>query len=302
MKKTLVTGGSGFIGRHMLPLLSNANHEVHAVSYKQNKTTVNGIHWHRVDLTDASQLKKLVAEVKPTHLLHFAWSMKPGQYWDDPKNICWVKVSLELLQAFSDHGGERLVMAGTCAEYAWGGGICSETTTPLKPTTLYGSCKSGLQMMVESFCRKTQLSISWARIFNVYGPCEPKERLVSSVICSLLQGEPAKCSHGNQNRDLLYVEDVASAVVSLLESNVEGAVNIGSGKYVMLKDVIETIGEKIGRSDLIRLGQIPSSSGEPSLLVADTKRLREEVNWTQEFSLDEGLDRSIQWWKAHLEI
>ena len=302
MKKTLVTGGSGFIGRHTLPLLVKANHEVHAVSFREQHADKNGIHWHKADLKDGSRLKELVAEVQPTHLLHLAWTTEPGKYWNDPENIRWVQASLELLQAFSAQNGERVVMAGTCAEYDWSGGVCAEKTTPLKPTTLYGNCKRALQIMVESFGQATQLSTSWCRIFHVYGPHEHKKRLVPSVICSLLQGKPAECSHGQQNRDLLYVEDVASGIVSLLESNVTGAVNIGAGKGVMLKDVIEMIGNKVGRPDLIRLGWIPSPSDEPSLLVADTRRVREEVNWDPRFNLDTGLDHTIQWWADHLGI
>ena len=302
MKRTLVTGASGFIGRHTLPLLLKADHEVHAVSFREKKKNENEINWHQADLMDPSQVKELVAEVQPTHLLHFAWNTEPGKYWGNLENIQWVQASLELLLAFHAQNGNRVVMAGTCAEYDWNQEYCSEKTTPLKPNTLYGNCKRALQMMVDSFCRENQLSASWGRIFYIYGPHEHKARLVPSVICSLLQNKPAKCSHGRQKRDLLYVEDVASGFVSLLESDVTGAVNIASGESVTLKDVVERIGHKVDGLDLIKFGEVPSPVDEPSLLTANTQRLREEVHWTPRFNLDTGLGKTIQWWKDTLKL
>ena len=300
MKKTLVTGASGFIGKHSLPLLLQAGHEVHAVSFKKKHAGGNDISWHQADLRDYSQTKRLIAKVQPTHLLHLAWYTKPGNFWDDPENVQWVQASLELLQAFQVHGGKRIVIAGTCAEYDWNEEICSEKETPVKPATLYGNCKQKLQMKADTFCKKAQLSICWGRVFFVYGPHEHPARLIPSVIRSLLKKEPAECSHGKQNRDLLYVEDVASGFVALLENEITGIVNIGSGESVLLRNVVETIGEKIGCPELIRLGVIPSRPDDPTMLVADASKLRQEVGWTPRFNLDRGLDQTIEWWKGLL--
>ena len=119
MIKTLVTGASGFIGRHSLPLLLKAGHEVHAVSLKKKNPCINGINWHQADLKNQTQTKRLIADIRPSHLLHFAWCTEPGSFWNDPKNNHWVQASLELLKNFQAHGGKRIVIAGTCAEYDW---------------------------------------------------------------------------------------------------------------------------------------------------------------------------------------
>ena len=109
-----------------------------------------------------------------------------------------------------------------------------------------------------------------------------------------------KCSNGNQKRDFLYVEDVASGFVSILENKITGIVNIGSGRDVILKNVIETIGDKIGRKNLIRMGGLPSPQNDPPILGANTKRLTEEVGWAPKFNINTGLDHTIQWWKSVL--
>ena len=191
-------------------------------------------------------------------------------------------------------------MAGTCAEYDWQYGYCSEQVTPLAPATLYGTCKHSLQIVLDSFARQTGLSAAWGRIFFLYGPHEHPSRLISSVIVSLLKGEPARCSHGNQIRDFLYVEDVADAFTALLESDITGPVNVASGGPIALRDIIYKIAEKIDREDLIQLGVVPVSSHEPHLLVADVSRLTDEVGWMPKYNLDRGLEQTIAWWRSYL--
>jgi len=296
MKKVLVTGGSGFIGRHCLPLLAASSYEVHAVSIVPEDPQPY-VHWHVMDLLSPPDVQKLITKIQPTHLLHFSWYTVPGKYWTSSENLRWVQASLELLQAFSASGGKRVVIAGTCAEYEWTQSVYSEETSPLRPATLYGSCKHALQLMLEAFSKQTGLSSAWGRIFFLYGPYEHPGRLVSSVIRSLLKGEPALCSHGNQIRDFLHVEDVASAFTALLESDLNGPVNIGSGKPVTIRETVETIGDLVQRKDLIQLCRLPASPNEPSQLLANIQRL-ESTGWRPKYDLKSGLQQTIDWWRA----
>jgi nucleoside-diphosphate-sugar epimerase len=174
--------------------------------------------------------------------------------------------------------------------------------TPLAPATLYGVSKHSLQLMLTAFSNQTTLSSAWGRIFYLFGPYEHPERLVGYVIRSLLQGRPARCSRGDQIRDFLYVEDVAEAFVALLESAVSGPVNIASGKPVALREVIDTIAETLNRPHLIQLGALPDRENEPPLLVADVRRLRDEVGWRPRYDLEQGMLRTIEWWKAYRGI
>lgn len=295
LKKVLLTGASGFIGRHCLPILRDAGYEVHALS-RSGGETVQGVKWHKAELFDDGVPERLLAEVKPTHLLHLAWYAEPGRYWTAPENFQWVKASLALLQAFAAQGGQRVVMAGTCAEYDWDYGWCSEGVTPLIPATVYGICKNSLQSLLAAYSRQYGLSSAWGRVFFLYGSYEHPSRLVSSVIRSLLKGEPALCSSGEQVRDFLHVEDVASAFVALLDSEVQGPVNIASGEPLRIKDVVNKISLKIGYPELLELGARSTPVGEPPLLLADVRRLNKEVGWRPSVGLDQGLDETIGWW------
>lgn len=161
MKKVLVTGATGFIGRHCLPLLLDKGYEVHAVTSKSSIDGFPDIHWQHCDLLDSGKVSALLEEVKPTHLLHFAWFTAYGEYWTSLENLRWVRSSLELLSSFAKWGGHRIVIAGTCAEYDWQYGYCSENITPIKPSTLYGICKHSLHIMAEGFTRQMDLSVAW---------------------------------------------------------------------------------------------------------------------------------------------
>ncbi|MCT7987729.1 NAD-dependent epimerase/dehydratase family protein [Laspinema olomoucense] len=301
MKKVLVTGGTGFIGQHSLPFLLDKGYEVHAVSSQPIMSSNREVHWHQANLLEPAEVSRLMSQVKPSHLLHFAWFAIPGKYWTALENFQWVQGSLSLLQEFARYGGHRVVMAGTCAEYNWDYGYCSEKVTPLVPKTLYGRCKNSLQNLLDAYAEQTGISSAWGRIFFAYGPHEYGDRLVPSVIRSLLQGKTAPCSHGNQIRDFLYVKDVADAFVNLLESPVSGPINIASGQAVTLKDIIYQIAEILNAPELIELGVIPTSATEPPLLVGDIDRLRNELDWQPQFSLNQGLNEAITWWKNQTE-
>jgi len=282
-------------------LLSTGNYETHAVCLKGNQTDDVDVRWHQVDLLDFAELSALVSKVKPTHLLHLAWFAKPGEYWTSWENLRWVGSTLDLLRAFASNGGQRVVMAGSSAEYDWRYGYCSEELTPTRPATLYGASKHAVQCVLDAFAAQAKISAAWGRVFYLYGPYEHPHRLVAYVIRSLLRGEQARCSQGNQVRDFLYVEDVARAFVGLLESNVSRTVNIASGEGIKLRELIFKIADLLEGRSLVELGSMPTSAGDPDLLLADVSRLRNEVGWTQRWSLEEGLRETITWWKAQPE-
>lgn len=299
MNRVLVTGATGLIGWHTLPLLTAAGYEVHALSSGPPPSDALTASWHQADLLDQEQVKDVLEVIQPTHLLHLAWYTPPGKYWDALENFAWVRASLVLAELFIAQGGQRLVSAGTCAEYDWRYGYCSEAVTPLASATTYGVCKNALRELLDALAMRTGVSSAWGRVFLLYGPREHPNRLVSSVALALLDGRPALCSHGKQLRDFMYVEDVAAAFVALLGSEVVGAVNIASGAPVKVSDLVYTLADQQGRRDLIQLGAMPTPPNEPRLLLADTTRLEEEVGWVPRYTHEHGLAQTLAWWKTH---
>lgn len=295
MKRALLTGASGFIGRQAVPLLLEQGYEVHTVSHETPEPAADA-HGHQADLLDAAARRQLIHAIRPTHVLHFAWIATPGTYWTSPLNDEWLTATKDLLRLSAEAGVERFVGAGSCAEYDRNGAPCDERKTPLHPQTPYGNAKAACGTAV---CDASGLSTAWGRIFHLYGPHEDRRRFVPSVILALLAGSPAECTHGKQIRDFLHVRDVASAFMALLDSTVTGPVNIASGKPVTIGAVASAIAAQMGTADLLRLGAVEQQANDPPHLTACVERLRNEVGWTPAFSLETGLADTIEWWRTH---
>jgi nucleoside-diphosphate-sugar epimerase len=282
--RVLVTGASGFIGRHVVPLLRSHGFDVHAIGRDQ------------ADLLLPGAPAALIDRIKPTHLLHLAWNVAPGRFWSAPDNLNWVAATLLLHRAFAAAGGQRAVYAGSCTEYDWSHERLDEAETPCAPATLYGKAKDSLRRLLEASPEGVHLA--WARIFYLYGPHEAPARLVPDVITALLAGREALCGDGLVERDFLHVADVAAALVALLESAVTGPVNIASGLCLPLRAVVMRIAEHMGRPELVRFGMRPTPASEPRRLAASIHRLRDEVGFRPSHSLDQGLMETIAWWRT----
>lgn len=281
MKKILLTGGSGFIGRHCGPLLDKAGYEI--ISPRHSN----------YDLLNFNDIKTLTTKVKASHLLHFAWDVTPANYWNNMNNYDWLIASMELIKQFHNNGGERVVTAGTCAEYDWSvNGIYDEYNTPLNPFSRYGQCKKLLYEFLQSYA-KDNLSYAHGRIFYLYGPHEHPTRLIPSAIKAFLNNQEFNTSPGEQIRDYMYVEDVAAAFVKLLDSNVQGAVNIASGTAIPLKEILYITQDLIRKRDLIKLGTLPYNPAEPMKMVPSVERLKKEVGFEARYGLGERMEEMV---------
>lgn len=301
MKRVLVTGASGCIGRQAIPRLLAGGWDVHVVS-RRPADDGGGVTPHVADLLDPAATRALVDAVRPDALLHLAWYVAPGRWATHPSNIDWVTASLTLVRSAHEAGATRVVVTGSGLEYDWSYGYCVEDQTPCRPHTLYGTAKHALHLLLEGYAQQSGLSLAWARVFFVFGPHEHPERLVASVIRSLLRGEAARTSHGRQVRDYLHSGDVADALVRLLERpDVQGTFNVASGRAVTLRDLVGRIGDLVGARDRIAFGAIPAASTDTPLVVGSPAHLNAALGWAAPTDLDAGLLETIAWWKAALE-
>ena len=298
MKKVVVTGASGFIGRQILPLLKGTSLEVHAVTSKMPPEELKAFAtWHTVNLLDAQRVSAFCKNVQADRLMHLAWYDGVHDRKRSLENMAWVEASLHLIRNFVESGGERIVYAGSCAEYDWNYGYCQEESTPTTPHTFYGQCKNSLHNILEKYCQQKGVSYACGRIFFVYGPHEFEDRLVAYIVNALLRNQRANLTHGNQLRDYLHVADVADALMKLLESKMTGPVNIASGRPVTLRTIANMIGKKLNKSELLSYSSREGKVDNHPVVLANTARLRDDLKWTPAYDLEEGITSTIDWWR-----
>jgi nucleoside-diphosphate-sugar epimerase len=298
MMRVLITGPTGFIGRHCLARLMNEDCEIHAVSRRPPLLADDRVHWHCADLREAAAARHVVTTLRPTHLLHLAWEATPGVYVQSPENFRWLKTSLEMATAFGETGGERFLGAGSAAEYENGHARCFEEATPTRSSSIYGKCKAACWLGIEALGQHYGFAAVWGRIFLPYGPGDSPARLIPSVLATLAEKQPIDTTHGHQLRDFIYAPDLGDLLVRLLLSPEGGVFNIGTGRGTTVRSVITYLADQLGGRELLRFGAIEMRPNEPPSQVADMTKVESLLGWSAPTVIERGLDRTLAEWRS----
>jgi len=299
--KVFITGINGFIGAQTARKCLNAGWEVVGlIRPSSNLDRVaeikDQVQWVYGDLSSIPEVIEALKPVKPDLCIHHAWYAEPGKYPHAMENLGSLNGTLELVSRLPEAGCHRFAGVGTCFEYDFDRGWLREDS-PCVPATLYAACKNAAAVALPKLAEKAEVEASWIRLFYQYGPFEDHRRLVSSVIRSLLAGQTVDTTEGGQVRDFLHVEDVGAGIFEAAKAGLTGIVNVGSGQPVTVRKIVETIGENLGRLELVNFGARPYNPTDPPFVVANNARLKTETEWKQKWSLEAGLGQTISWWR-----
>ncbi len=187
----------------------------------------------------------------------------------------------------------RVIALGTCSEYQTGREILSEDHTPVAPVSTYARCKNELHQALETSAIQHQFCLCWARVFYPYGVGEHAGRLCSSIITRLARGERVALQTPASTKDYIYIEDLAAALLTVVEKEFAGAINLGTGVGVKVRQIAETIAEMLDRQGLLEL-PVETAIDPLGFVVGDATKLR-SLGWRQRVKLQAGLARMIKY-------
>lgn len=288
--KVLLTGATGFIGRHVLKQLADA--EIDFIVAGRMRPAAYVGDFVEADLLQAAISKDIIQRAGVSHLIHLAWYAEYGAYWKSPLNLRWVDATVQLTEAFCLAGGKQIVLAGTCAEYDWSYGYCNEANTPLNPASLYGTAKDVTRRLVTAICAEHQVTCSWGRVFLPYGPGEDSRRLIPALM-NVFDGKRDPFGvNASPFRDFLHVEDVAAGFLTLLQEGSTGAFNICSGQPVQITEVVKLLATSRNVDPQVVLSLIADRPGEPALLIGDNQKIM-QLGWRQKHNISELSSKEI---------
>lgn len=285
--KILVTGGSGFIGSHVVDELVNRGHEVVSVDRSMNWKNDNA-KYYELDVTNKVRTENLISEVKPNLVVHLAGILGTSETWNQMHEVVDSNIhgAINVFQAAVNVKADILTVdVGS----RW-----------LAPYTISKRCGAEFAF---AFGNKYKVKVGALRIFNVYGPRQSNKiiKIVPRFIERSLQDAKLEV-WGNKNADLVHVVDVARAFANAAENmdkidQVDGVL-IGAEQKTVYQ-VAEIISKKIGKGTVVqmdpRVGEEGIDSG--SMVDDSAKRL---LNWEPTIKFEDAIDEVIEWYKKYL--
>ena len=298
-QRVLVTGASGFLGRHLCSRLHAAGDEVHAVSRQAvsgqppSERAYAERRW-TADVADERQAREVVHAVKPNVVVHLGAlaHAAPDLELVLPTFHSSLESSVNLLTVLTEQGCRRIVFAGSMEEPIGGADI--------RPASPYAAAKWAASAYGRMFHALYGTPVVIARLALTYGPGQLERRVIPYTILALLRGKPPRVSSGARAWDVLYVDDAIDALARLVEGRGrDGAtIDIGTGRLTTLRSVVERLVAMVDPTIEPAFGAVPDRPLTVAY-AADTAATATMLDWRATTSLDSGLRTTVDWYREH---
>lgn len=318
MNKVLVTGADGFIGSHLVEMLLEKGHEVRAFVYYNSFNT-----WGWLDSFSKEQLEKIeifTGDIRDPNgvreamkgidmVFHLAALIgipfsyhSPDSYVDTN-----IKGTLNVLQAARDLETKRILVTSTSEVYGTALYVPIDEKHPLQGQSPYSASKIGADMMAESFYRSFNLPVTIVRPFNTYGPRQSARAVIPTIITQLLSGnKEIKLGSLTPTRDFNYVKDTVRGFyeIAMSEDTIGEVVNIATQDEISIGQLAEEMIKQINPSAKIVTDEarLRPEKSEVNRLLGKNEKILKVTNWKPNYSLEEGIEETIEWLKDNLSV
>lgn len=315
-KTVLVTGAGGFIGSHLTERLVRDGHEVRVlVRYngrddrghldRLEPDVRDALDVHRGDLKDPEAVRKAVAG--RAWVFHLGALIAIPYSYQNPLDVVQTNVvgTTHVLDACrASDALERVVLTSTSEVYGTAQYVPIDEKHPLRGQSPYAASKIGADALGESYHRSFGLPVAILRPFNTFGPRQSARAIIPTIISQALSRPVVRLGSLDPRRDLTYVKDTAAGFVAIAgcDAAIGRVINIGRGEDVTIGELVERIGARLGRPIRVETDaeRVRPAASEVGRLLAGTAVAREVMGWQPRYSLDEGLDETIDWVRDNL--
>lgn len=315
-KKTLVTGAAGFIGSHLVEALVAAGHEVRVLVRYNGRddrghldrlpaSVMDYVEVHRGDLKDPEAVRKAVKGQQ--WVLHLGALIAIPYSYQNPLDVVQTNVlgTTHILDACRDSNDlERVVLTSTSEVYGTAQYVPIDEVHPLVGQSPYAATKIASDAMGLSYYRSFQLPVTVLRPFNTFGPRQSARAIIPSIISQALVSPKIRLGSLDPRRDLTFVKDTASAFITIAgcDAALGRSVNVGRGEDLTIGELVERIGRLMGTTIEVQTDEqrVRPAKSEVGRLLAGTKLAEELFGWKSAYTLDEGLQATIDYIRERL--
>lgn len=307
--KVLVTGGTGFIGSHLIPELLKRGHDVYNLERYVTGRLQEPKHCKTLfaDLVDYAEVRQIIRNLKPEIVIHLA-AISPVSYSYDK----YIEVTetnylgtINLAEACRKViSFKHFLFASTSETYGMSPNPPFSETSPQQPNSPYAVSKVACERYLQYMRLAFDFPVTILRPFNTYGRKSDHHFVVESMIVQMLTKE--QCFFGDPDpvRDFLYVDDHVNAYMSVLEQpdqSIGQVFNFCTGRGVSIRELAEMIAEITNFTGEIHWNSIPKRPLDIPVLIGKNDKAKTVLNWTPTVTLEDGLKRTVQFWKQKLE-
>ena len=300
--RIFVTGGSGFLGSHLVLDLMERGHEVAVLLRPESASWRLGeardrLHVIPGALEHLERLRGALQAFAPEAVVHMAWRGVAGGDRNNPVQAANVAETVGLVELAAEAGAKTFVGAGSQAEYGPYDRAIREDDTP-RPTTLYGMAKLAAGSMAIRLAEERGLRAAWLRIFSTYGPKDADYWLIPSMIRNLRSGQHMALTACEQRWGFLHARDAASAFrLAATHADARGIFNVGSPEAPPLRETVTRLRDLVAPGAALGFGELAYRPDQVMVLAADVSRML-ALGWKPEVPLDDGLRETVNWHDA----